>query len=223
MTAQVSSSADLIRLIGSQADIMRSICVFNENPADYIDESRRAEFFPAAMDRAVWRCARSRRHMSRHILERVGAAPCLEVRRPEWPLVLLDAPRLQRVARHVAAALMGSRVRRSVSRGDVLRWREWLSPEAHEFALTRAGLLPFTATVHCDVDQTAAHELGLAWIASATACWPAALARRFMLKLPAGTENNASAVDGTFAWRVVSSVLPIAEARWCSSFANTRN
>jgi hypothetical protein len=209
-------------MIGQDGEIMRSICVFNENPADYIDRSRWGDFVPTALDPAVWQCAGSRRHLSQHILARLGVEPCLQVRRPEWPLVLMEPARLLRVARHIAAALVGARVRRSIQRSEVLRWRDWLSPEAHEFALTRAGLLPFTASVHCDVEDAAAHELGFAWIAAATAGWPDSIARRFILKLPAGFAPDARAIDGAFAWRVVSSVLSIAETRWCSSFATTR-
>jgi hypothetical protein len=222
MTFDHKAQSDLVRLIGTNAEIMRSICVFNENPADYLDESRRPEFFPAALPTQIWECKRSRRHLSRHILERIGEPACLAANSPQWPLALLQRPRLHGVARHVAAALVGSRVRRCVSRSEVLRWRDWLSPEAHDFALTRAGLLPFTASADCDLEQTAAHELGLAWIASATSSWPEPIARRFMLKLPADIGANKDAVDGAFAWRVVSSVLSIAEPRWCSSFATTR-
>jgi hypothetical protein len=219
---EVKTSASLARLVGRNADIVRSICVFNENPADYLDESRRSEFFQVPVSAPIWKCERSRRHLSRHILQRLGVSPCLDVDRPEWPLALLERGRLQRVARHVTGALVGARVRHCVSRSEVLRWREWLLPEAHDFALMRAGLLPFTASADCDLQQTAAHELGLAWIASASSSWPEPIALRFMLKLPAGVGAHKDAVDGAFAWRVVSSVLSIVETRWCSSFATTR-
>jgi hypothetical protein len=52
--------------------------------------------------------------------------------------------------------------------------------------------------------------------------WPEAIARRFLLKLPAGPYREADAVDPAAASRLVSSVLSIVEARWCSSFANMR-
>jgi hypothetical protein len=219
-------AADLVRLIGAQADVVRTICTFNENPADYIDESRRDEFFPMPVDAALWSNARSRRHLSRHILERLGAAPCLEMQRPEWPVALLERPRLDRLARHVAAALVGTRVRRSLSRDEVLKWREWLSPEAHEFALRRAGLLPISVDAGVAAGTAGgsapALELGLRWIVATTRRWPEAIARRFMLKLPAGEFAEADAVDGAFASRLVTSVLSIVESRWCSSFATMR-
>jgi hypothetical protein len=219
-------AADLFRLIGAQADVVRTICTFNENPADYIDPSRRDEFFRMPLDAALWSNARSRRHLSRHILDRMETSSCLEVQRPEWPLALLDRPRLDRLARHVAAALVGSRVRRSLSRDEVLKWRDWLSPEAHEFALQRAGLLPISIDTRMgasiDAGRTAAQELGLRWIVATTRRWPEAIARRFMLKLPGGEFAEADAVDGAFASRLVTSVLSIVESRWCSSFATMR-
>jgi hypothetical protein len=215
-------SADLVRLIGVQPDVVRTICIFNESPADYIDESRRREFFPMPVDEALWDNTRSRRHLSRHILDRLGVAACLEPLRPEWPMVLLDRARLDRLARHVAAALVGARVRRSLSRDEVLRWREWLTPEAHEFALTRAGLLPLSTGVDTDADDTPAEQIGLAWIVASGRRWPEAIARRFMLKLPAGASQDAAVVDGKFASRLVSSVLSIVESRWCSSFAGMK-
>jgi hypothetical protein len=215
-------SADLVRLIGLQPDIVRSICVFNESPADYIDESRRREFFPMPVEKALWDNTRSRRHLSRHILDRLGVPSCLEAQRPEWPMALLDRTRLDRLALHVAAALVGARVRRSLSRDEVLRWREWLTPEAHEFALRRASLLPASAGVDADANDAPAEHMGLAWIVAASRRWPESIARRFMLKLPAGASQDAAVIDGTFAWRLVSSVLSIVESRWCSSFASMK-
>lgn len=214
--------AELVRLIGVQQDLVRAICTFNQNPADYIDESHLKEFFPAPVAGALWGCPRARRHLSRHILDRIGGAPCLETQRPEWPVVLLDRPRLDRLARHVAAALVGSRVRRCVSRAEVLKWRDWLSPEAQEFALTRAGLLPFSVDAGADPERMPAQQLGHAWIISASGRWAKPIARRFTLKLPAAASRAADAIDGAFASRLVSSVLSIVEPRWCSSFATMR-
>lgn len=211
----------LVNVIATQPELLRGICVFNQNPADYMDASRRADYFPSRMHAALWRCERARRHLSRHILDRIGGEPCLEPRHGGWPLALLDRPRLDRVALHVAAALVGARVRRSVSRTEVLQWREWLSPEAHEFALKRAGLLP---VVHAAIEpqRASAQEVGLAWVAAAARPWPAPMARRFLLKLPAQAEREATRLDGDAAARIVASVLSIVESPWCSSFATRR-
>ena len=221
-SAAGAPQAELVRLIGVQQDLVRAICTFNQNPADYIDESHLKQFFPSPVAGSLWECPRARRHLSRHILDRIGGGPCLETQRPEWAVVLLERSRLDRLARHVAAALVGSRVRRCVSRAEVLKWREWLSPEAHEFALTRAGLLPFSADMGADPEQTAAQQLGHAWIAAASSRWAKPIARRFTLKLPAAAFREADAIDGAFASRLVSSVLSIVEPRWCSSFASMR-
>jgi type III secretion protein K len=212
----------LARLIGVQPDLVRTLCLFNQNPADYIDASRRDEFFTHFADGVLWQSERARRHLSRHILERLGDEPCLDAQRPEWAVALLDRPRLDRLGRHLAAALVGPRVRRCVSRAEVLAWREWLSPEAHEFALTRAGLLPVSADAGDEPRQMPAEALGRQWIVAAARAWHEAIRRRFMLKLPAGAFREADAIDPALAARLVSSVLSIVEPRWCSSFATIR-
>ncbi|MBC7378379.1 MAG: SctK family type III secretion system sorting platform protein [Burkholderiaceae bacterium] len=214
--------AGLAHMVSAQADLLRSICVFNQSPADYLDDSRRAEFFPAQITGPIWTCVRARRHLSRHILERIGAEPCLQAHRPEWPVVLLDRPRIDRLARHVAAALVGARVRRSISRVEVLKWREWLATDAHEFALKRASLLPISADAGANAQRVPAQQLGHIWMVAASRQWPEAMARRFILKLPAGHFREAEAIDGALASRLVSSVLNNLESRWCSSFATTR-
>lgn len=222
IAASAALSAALASLISVQGDMVRSLCIFNQNPADYMDSSRRAEFFALPADGPVWDNERSRRHLSQDILARIGVEPCLDTHRPEWPLALLDRDRLNRLARHIAAALVGSCVRRSISRADVLQWREWLTPEAYDFALKSAGLLPFNAEAGADAMDMPAEHLGHAWLLAASRTWPETIARRFVLKLPAGPMPEADAVDPAFALRLVSSVLSIVEARWCSLFVTMR-
>lgn len=214
--------ATLARLIGAQADLVRTLCIFNQSPADYMDRSHRAVFFALPAEGSLWDSERARRQLSQDILARIGVEICLDTARPEWPLVLLDRDRLDRLARHVAAALVGARVRRSISRADVLQWREWLTPEAYDFALKRAGLLPFNAEAHADASGKPAEQLGHAWLLAASRTWPEAIARRFVLKLPVVPLPQADAVDPVMAWRLVSSVLSIVEARWCSLFVTMR-
>lgn len=216
--------AALVEMIGSRAQLVRSICTFNRDPADYIDISRRREFFGPHAGVPLWDNARSRRHLSRVIVERIGGAECLDVRRPEWTVALLDRPRLDRLALHVAGALVGARVRRCISRAEVLKWRDWLSAEAHEFALKRAGLLPIQAHADAGADamRMPALHLGHCWMVAASRNWHEANARRFLLKLPAGDFRDALALDSALASRLVLSVLATVETRWCSSFATTR-
>lgn len=220
--ADTTQTERLSRLVGSHGQLIRAICTFNQNPADYIDASRRPEFFPQPADEALWQCSRARRHLSRHILDRVGGEPCLETMQPEWPVALLDRPQVDRLARHVAAAIVGPRVRRCISRADVIKWRDWLSQEAHDFALTRASLLPFHADAGHRPETMTSEHLGHAWIVAASKRWHSAIARRFMLKLPAGRYGEVDAIDSALASRLVISVLSTLETRWCSSFATMR-
>jgi hypothetical protein len=219
MSARAFTS-ELAGLIGPQGELVRALAEFNQDPAAYLHETRRADFFPAGAREELWEYPLSRRHLSRHILERIGGELCLDAKRPEWAVALLDSRGLDRLARHVAGALVGPRVRRSLSRSEVLRWRDWLEADALDFALTRAGLLPFHA--QADAGAGTALDLGRAWIVAASRRWHDAISRRFLLKLPAGDLAQADAVDGALAARLVSSVLSIVEPRWCSSFATMR-
>ncbi|RYX93946.1 MAG: hypothetical protein EOO28_16305 [Comamonadaceae bacterium] len=224
-TAPLPPSADALPgLVRDLPDLLLALCVFNENPADYLALSRRAEFFPVPPDAALWNVGRARRHLSREILARIGGEACFDTQRAEWPLALMDRTQLDRLARHIAAALVGARVRRSISRAEVLHWREWLTPEAHDFALKRAGLLPVSVEAEAAVGSLdgTAESLGHAWLRAACSTWPDGTAQRFLLKLPSGEAVDTATVDAALAWRLVSSVLSIVEARWCSLFVTMR-
>jgi hypothetical protein len=202
--------------------ILAALCLFNHCPADYLHPSRRRDFVPEIDDEALWESPRARSHLSRLVLRRLELRNCLERDRPEWPLALLPAGRLPRLGRHVAAALAGAQLRNCISRADVLAWREWLSPEAHEFALTSANLLPRVPHAGVQREGTQAQDLGFGWIAAATRDWPDAIGRRMALKLPPTATAGHAGVPPELAQRVVRSILSIVEPAWCSSFAKTR-
>src|SRR5690606_8950200 len=110
----------------------------------------------------------------------------------EWRLVLLSAPRLRRLAEHVAAALVAGEVRRALSRDEVRAWRDWLGQEAHDFARHTAGLLPMVTPASAQVRerQVSAQALGFAWLHRISLCWPASVRARFLLKLPVWVDER---------------------------------
>lgn len=203
-------------------DLYALLSVFNFCPAQYLHASRREEAVGGAHDEHLWSSAAALPHLSSHILERLGQPPCMDETLPFWRIALLDAGRLARLARHLAAVHMGAQVRRAVRREDVMAWREWLSPEAHEFALRGAGLLaaPVAAARPATVPRAReAAAIGYECLAAAAQDWPEPARARFMLKLPAATDRAAAPAHA--AGRLIQSVLPVLEASWCSSFART--
>ncbi|MES3002909.1 MAG: SctK family type III secretion system sorting platform protein [Pseudomonadota bacterium] len=215
------ATSSLLPREGVPSSVFARICLFNHGPADYLHPSHRAEFAIAALAEDVWAAPRARSHLSRSILARLGVDACTDVSRAEWPLALLDPPRLARLARHVAAGLLGSRARACISRADVIEWRDWLSPQAHEFALTSANLLPLAHAPEIAREGTA-EDLGFRWIRAAIQSWPDPIRLRMQLKLPAQTPAPPGQVPREQAQRLVRSILSIVEQSWCSSFVKTR-
>lgn len=195
------------------------LSVFNFCPAQYLHTSRREEMLGVAHDGRLWDSPAAQPHLSRHILERIGLPPCMDEDLPFWRVALLDTARLARLARHLTAAHVSAQVRRAMRREDALAWRAWLSPEAHEFALRGAGLLPPQSAACVHPGEGDAGAIGYECLAAAAGGWPDAVRARFALKLPAGTGHAPASAQA--ARRLIQFVLPALEASWCSSFART--
>ena len=57
-------------------------------------------------------------------------------------LILLDADRLDRLQRFIAAFIFSAQVRHSVLHDEVIKWRARLGADAYKFALNGTKLLP---------------------------------------------------------------------------------
>ena len=193
---------------------------FDMCPAEYLDESRRADFCPEPLPPALWDSARARMHLSRHILGTLGLPPCTVGEGAPWTVALLDAERLRQLAMYVAAAVASTQVRTCLLREDVAAWREWLSPAPFAFAQATAPLLPLNLPSRVAIDRgVTAQSFGLRWLARAALAWPAEIAGRFLLKMPGHEADQPIAADETLAARVAASLVGILEPQWCSSLA----
>jgi len=201
--------------------MMRLIDEFDRQPADYLHPSRRDMFCPAPALDSAWASARARRHLSLTILRAMSLDGCERSAEVPWPVALLDADRLERLAVCVAAAAASSQVRACLLRDEVLLWREWLTPEAFSFSQETARLLPEVPRVEID-RAVPAPSFGLRLLARAALAWPVAIAGRFLLKMPREDAENACDVDHTIASRLAVRVLAVMEPRWCSSLATIR-
>lgn len=192
---------------------------FNYSPADYLHPSQRERFLPLPQWEELWRSPRARPGLSLYILEKLSLSQraSFDDRLPWWPLFLLDHERLQRLARHVAASVLGPQVRRAMARTEVLRWKEQLGAELHSFAMNGAAFLPEPGLEPAWKSGHSLDSLGYSWIDSALASSSEALLERFRLKYPARCELAPVAQDK--AMSMTRAVLKILEKRWHSSFA----
>jgi hypothetical protein len=195
---------------------------FNHRPADYLHASRRARFAAGAGDR-LWEEERARAWLSQWILQQLELSQrtCFDMSCRHWSLALLDAERLLRLARGTGAAIAGPRVRRCVSREQVLAWKSRLTPALYEFAMTTATLLPPAPAAPPAAEDAPIEEIGFGWIDAALAGAPDALRLRAVLKLPAHVA--AVPIDAAAARQFVHSVHSALEPQWCSTFATLAN
>lgn len=219
------STSPLARWPASRARLS-AVARFENSPAEYLRADRRESVLGPGIADHLWTSERACRHLSL-AMRRQFEAPCncLELDRPEWRLALLSAPRLDRLAAHVAALVVASEVRRTLSREEVCAWRDWLQPGAYEFAQTVAGLLPMLVPVPgaSGWRRFTAIEVGWSWLARVSADWPLGVRARFALKQPVLPEACVCPQDGAEARRLVQAVMLIVESQWCSSFATRRS
>lgn len=216
----MSAPSAMARWPASRA-LLSAIGRFHALPADYALPERRDALAGVQVAASLWECERSRRHLNRMLCRRLGSqGGGLDMPPAEWRLALLSAPRLCRLAEHVAAVLVAGEVRRALSRDEVRAWRDWLGQEAHDFARNTAGLLPAAvpASAQARERQVSAQVLGFAWLHRTSQSWPAPVRARFLLKLPVWADDRVCTQDGPDAARWVHAVLAVVESNWCSSF-----
>jgi hypothetical protein len=206
--------------------LLSVVARFDASPAEYMRGDRIVALFGPAVAERLWHSERARRHLSRAVRRQLDEdCDCLDLDRPEWRLALLPVARLDRLARHVAGLVVAAEVRRTLSREEVRLWRDWLEPEAYEFAQTVAGLMPVLTPLPAPQAwrRFTAGEVGWCWMAKAAGEWPEPMRSRFALKQPALSVGCDCPQDAASARRLVQAVLSIVESRWCSSFATQTN
>ena len=206
--------------------LLSVVARFDASPAEYMRGDQINALFGSAVNARLWHSERARRHLSRAVRRQLNEnTDCLDLDRPEWRLALLPVARLDRLASHVAGLVVAAEVRRTLSREEVRLWRDWLEPEAYEFAQTVTGLMPVLAPLPAlqAWRRFTAAEVGWCWMVAAADAWPGPMRSRFALKQPALPGGCACPVDAASARRLVQAVLSIVESRWCSSFATQTN
>ncbi len=196
------------------------IYAFNFRAAAYLHPGRRAHLLPELPAR-LWQLPRLQERLSLQVLERAGivSPPCFDVPHPGWALALLPTERLARLATHIGALAVGASVRTSLSREQVLGWKQKLGSDAYRFAMTSASLL-----THGKLPELQGQDpvtLGYALMAGEASRMLPGMRERFLLKLPQGLPQPALAED--IAQRLVQTATHVIEGEWCSSIAPIRH
>lgn len=197
-----------------------ALYTFNFRSATYLHPKRRSSLLPE-LPTAIWQSRRIHDRLSIQVLRRAGISsePCVVVPHCGWVLALLPTDRLARLAMHIGALAVGASVRSSLSRDQVLTWREKLGSEAYRFAMTSASLLAIGKLP--DLREYHPIDLGYALMAAESSQMPEGMRERFLLKLPDALPDLAWGDD--IARRLVQTALNVIEGEWCSFIAPIRN
>lgn len=198
-----------------------SLITFNFEPARYLHHSHRSLLLPEIPEQ-VWNVSRVVHRLSRLILLRTGLDQCICVEAPHvlWPIALLPTDRLERLAIHVGAHVLGFRIRSSLARTHVREWKEKLGDDAYRFVMTSAALLPASKLLPPELDRQSPAELGMSVIVAAFEGAPEGMYRRVALKLPANI--NPLPLESGKARKLTQMVADIVEAEWFSSLVMLR-
>lgn len=192
---------------------------FNYRAAAYLHPSRRSQLIPELPQR-LWQTARVQDRLSAQVLQLAGIASeaCFDIPHQGWVLALLPPARLNNLATHVGALIVGASVRTSLSREQVMAWKDKLGAEAYRFAMNSTSLLaigklPLPGEQHPT-------DLGYALIAAEANTMPEGMRERFLLKLPQAVLRLN--IDNESVRRLVQTAIQVIEGEWCSSIAPIR-
>jgi hypothetical protein len=221
MVGAGSRNPSLRNLIKNQPYIASAVIRFNTDLAAHLHPDQQRKFIPE-LPTLLWIQPRLAARISKIVATRTDLEKKLYLQIPSawWAMILLPPQRLQRLALHVGALVLGIRVRSSLSREHVMAWKNRLGTEAYRFALNSASLLPVVQIPLAAIASDSALDIGIGIIGAAIAPEPESLKRRVYLKLP-GAEA-AMALEAEKAIRLITVVIQILEGEWYSSCAKLR-
>ncbi len=206
-------------LLTKSPAIFSQLYAFNYTPASYLHTSRHVQFFDGALPDLVWEEPRVWEKLSVLMLEQLGMndQPCVSFPHPKWGLVLLPVSRQQRLAQHIGAIVLGTRIRSSLAREQVLSWKEQLGHDAFQFVMNSARLLPSIQIEDEALGTTDVEQIGYDTIFASLNDAPPEMRQRALLKMPLKTKP--SKIPSKLVNQLVQSVTMTLEAEWHSSFA----
>lgn len=203
--------------------VLQAILDFNFNLAGNLNPSRRCDFFEGKVPAKVWSQARVHARLSALMLTSTGLCDqtFFDTDYPFYSLISLSSHRLLQLARHSGAIAVGSQIRSSLARSQVLDWKSQLGEEAFKFAIKSSQLLPAVKIPKVTPGIAAAEKLGYGLIYSTIQDAPDAVRQRMQLKIPKGAEHIIT--EKRQAAHIVQSVITTLEPEWHSLFAELKN
>lgn len=186
-------------------------------PAAYLHPSHRQNFFEGSVPDYVWNSQRTWPRLSSLILsemrlsEEIGSFPTEKY----WAFLYLPVNKMRRLAHHIGAILLGSKIRASLARAEVLLWKDRLGPETFDFVMNRARLLPFvengTPSGGDDIEK-----IGYGIIVQCLDELPESVKARAILKTKLGSiQDN---IESRHARQLLQSLAMSLEPEWHSLF-----
>jgi len=217
------SEARIFEMYRSRPRVLQAILDFNFNLAGNLHPSRRCNFFEDKIPTEVWSQARVHARLSALMLESsgLGHQTFYDTTYPFFSLVSLSSRRLLQLARHAGAIAVGSQIRSSLARSQVLDWKSQLGEEAFKFAIKSSQLLPAVKIPKVAPGIAAAEKMGYGLIYSTIQDAPDAVRQRVQLKIPREAEQMIT--EKRQAAHIVQSVITTLEAEWHSLFAEPKN
>lgn len=203
--------------------VFRQMLNFNFNPASYLHDSRRSKFFENKIPDSVWDNPRVHTRLSGLMLSSLELTQhtFFEPSYSLWPLISLPTKRFLRLAHHIGAIAVGTRIRSSLARSQVLDWKSQLGEEAYKFAMKSSQLLPSIKIQGIPTGIKAAEILGYGLIFSCFEDAPQPVKQRVQLKIPHEAEKFTT--DKRQANHIVQSVITTLETEWHSLFVEIRS
>lgn len=213
----VSRSKGSIRsLIKQRPHLAAAVIRFNTDFCENLHPDQQSKFL-SQLPASFWRAPRLVERISKLVAVQVGLADkfYLEIPNPLWAMILLPPERLERLALHIGALVLGIRIRSSLSREHVMAWKKRLGEEAYRFAMNSASLLPLAQIPLSAIASDSAQSIGTSIISAALSPEPEPLKQRVALKLSVDAE--AMPLEAERARRLVSLVIQTVEGEWYSS------
>ena len=218
MNENASLRALLSNFVSEKRIVFHHLFEFNYLPASYIHPSRRHLFFDGMLSDRAWTHSQAWPKLSRQMLEYLNLhKTCsFDVSSIESMYFLLPLPNFRNLARHIGAIMIGSSIRLSLGREDVLEWKKKLGDEVFSFVMNCGTLFP-EKYIDLKLDRMNDIErIGGSLILSAIRDLPEHILGRALLKFH--IEATDLKVDKKAAKNLTNSVLFLLEREWHSLF-----
>ncbi len=199
-------------------DFFKDILIFNFYPASYIHDSRKSEFINFENSDYLWSNRRSIEYLSSRILAKLNLTNKYIFKFPDkyWAVALLSKNKLERLASHIGAIVIGSKIRESISREQVIYWKDLLGTDLYRFVLTSGKLIKSIEKFENGVPLTSVQNIGYSLILKSLANAGEELTLRVKLKMPSEIPDFSDSTINPYS--ILHKVLNILESEWLSLF-----